>query len=99
SGRGRGFERTRHLFGAVALDHVPNLEVIVILDAKAALESFTHFAHVVLEALERRERPVEYLDAVADDADAPLAIDHAAANRAARDRADARDLEYLAHLG
>ena len=44
-------------------------------------------------------RAVEHLDAVADDAHATLAVDDAAANRAAGDRADARDLEHLAHLG
>src|SRR5262249_24049749 len=51
------------------------------------------------EALERRERAVEHLDAVADHAHATLTGDHAAAHRAARDRTDARDLEYLANLG
>ena len=89
----------RPIPGAIALDDVADLDVVEVLDADTALEPFAHFAHVVLEALERRERAVEHLDAVANDAHAALAVDDAAADRAAGDRSDARDLEHLAHFG
>src|SRR6185437_5573613 len=95
--RGDGrLEGSRELLGAVALDDVADLEVVEVLHADATLESFPHFASVVLEPLERRERTVEHLDAVPDDAHATLAVDDAIAHRATGDRADARDLEYLA---
>src|SRR5262249_51010711 len=69
------------------------------LDADAALEPFAYLAHVVLEALERRDGAVEDFDAVANHSHATLAIDHAAANGTASDRSDARNLEDVAHLG
>src|SRR5262245_22130715 len=99
SRRRRGFERARHFFRAVALDDVADLDVVVVLDADAALESFANFADVVLEALEGRNGAVERFDAVANDPHAALPIDHTTADCAARDRSDTRDLEYLAHLG
>src|SRR6185503_20903297 len=99
SGGDRRLEGARDRLGAIALDHVANLDVVEVFHRDAALEAFAHLADVVLEALERRDRSVEDLDAVADDAHATLAIDHAAAHRAARDGADARDLEHVAHFG
>ena len=64
------FERPRDFLGAIALDDVADLDVVEVLDADTALEPFAHFAHVVLEAAQRRDRAVVHLDAVADDADA-----------------------------
>src|SRR3954465_8409604 len=66
SSRGRRIEGARHFLGAVALDDVAALDVVEVLDADAAFEAFAHLAHVVLEALERREGAVEHLDAIAD---------------------------------
>src|SRR4051812_47341508 len=80
SGRRRGIERARDRLGAIALDDVAHLDVIEVLDADAALEAFAHFLHVILEALERRDRAVEHLNAVTYHADAALAVDHAAAH-------------------
>src|SRR4051812_29785789 len=88
SGRRDGrLERPGDVLRAIALDDVTLLHVIEVLDLDTALEALAHFPHVVLEALERRDRAVEDLDAVADDPHAALTIDHAAADRAARDRA------------
>src|SRR5262245_21688996 len=98
SRRRRRVERARHFFRAVALDDVADLDVVEVLDADTALESFADFARVVLEAFERRDRAVEHFDAVANEANASLTVDHAAANRATGDGADTRDLEDLAHL-
>src|SRR6188768_667484 len=91
-----GIECARDGLRAITLDDVADLEVVEVLDAKTALESFAHFANVVFEPLERRERAVEDLDAISHDAHASLTIDHAAADRTTGDRADARNLEYLA---
>src|SRR5215211_1664115 len=99
SGLRGGRERARHLFGAIALDDIADFDVVEVLDGDTTLEPFAHFAHVVLEPLERRDGPVEYLDTIANHANATLAVDDAAANRAAGDRPDARDLEHFAHFG
>ena len=72
SGRRGGFKRAREFLGAITLDDVADLDVVEILDTDAALEAFANLAHVVLEPLERRERAVEHLDAVANDAHAAL---------------------------
>src|SRR5215212_4848434 len=96
--RGRRVEGARDLLGAVALDQVADLDVVEVLDADAALEALADLAHVVLEAPQRRDRAVVHLRPVADYADAPLAVDDPAPHRAARDDADLRHLERLAHL-
>src|SRR3954466_16073905 len=94
---GGRLEGARDLLGAIALDDVADLEVVEVLDADAALEPFAHLAHVFLEATERRDRAVVDLHAIADDARTTLAVDDAAAHVAAGDRAEAGDLEDLAH--
>ena len=58
-----------------------------------------HLAHVVLEALERADAPLVDLDAVAQQAHERAAAHLALGDVAARDRADARNAERLAHLG
>src|SRR5512142_700847 len=70
-------QRAGDFLGLVALDDVANLDVVEVLDANAALVPLRHFLHVVLEAAQRRERPVEHLDATTNHAHATLAIDHA----------------------
>src|SRR3982751_3210997 len=94
---GGRLEGARDLLGAIALDDVADLEVVEVLDADAALESFAHLAHVFLEATERRDGAVVDLHAITDDARTTLAVDDAAAHGAAGDRAEAGDLEHLAH--
>src|SRR5918995_654088 len=60
---GTGGERALHLFHAVRLDPVADLEVIEILDADAALEPLAHFADLGLAEdglpLLRLEQPLE----------------------------------------
>src|SRR5476649_1318829 len=96
--RGRG-ERARDRFLAIALEQIADLDVVEVLDADAALEPVLHFLHVVLEAAERADDAVVHFGAVANHAHAALPVDHAAADDAAGDRADLRDLERLAHFG
>src|SRR5690242_2951508 len=43
------------LFDLVGLDHVPDLHVVEVLDADAALVALLHLAHVVLEAAQRAQ--------------------------------------------
>src|SRR5687768_4453902 len=93
-----GRERSGHLFRAVTLDDVVDLDVVEVLDTDTALEAFLHLAHVVLEPLERRDDALVHLDALAHHAHARLAVDHPAAHHAAGDGADLRDLEDLADL-
>src|SRR4249920_2642572 len=94
-----GAEGARDLLDAVRFDQVAHLDVVEVLDADAALEPLADLAHVVLEALQRRQRAVVHFHAVANDADAPGARDHAAAHETAGNRAKLRDLEDLADLG
>src|SRR4051812_24529356 len=89
---GGRLEGARDLLGAIALDNVADLEVVEVLDADAALESFAHLTHVFLEATERRDGAVVDLHAIADDARTTLAVDDAAAHGATGDRAEAGDL-------
>src|SRR5690349_23025646 len=86
-------ERPRDLLDAIRLDQVAHFDVVEVLDSHAALEALADLAHVVLEALQRRQRPVVHLDAVADHADAAGARNHAAAHEAAGDRSDLGNLE------
>src|SRR3954453_9212672 len=78
-------ERPRHFFRAIVLEHIADLEVVEVLDADTTLESFAHFAHIFLEAAQRRDGAVVNLHAVADDAHATLAVDGTAAHRAPGD--------------
>src|SRR4051794_14747831 len=82
-----GFERTSDFFRAEALEAVSNLDVVEVLDADTALEAFADFADVVLEAPQRPDGSFVDLDAIADDTEAPRAVDDAAGNRAAGDEA------------
>ena len=52
----------------VGLDEVALLEVVVVLEPDAALEAALHLTDVVLEALERRDRPVPDDDALPEEA-------------------------------
>src|SRR5512139_1689445 len=83
---------------AERLDHVADLEIIVVLEAYAALEAGLDFADVVLEPAQRADAALEDLDAVADESDPVVARDRPVLHEASADVADARNLEHLAHL-
>src|SRR3989454_667814 len=68
------------------------------LNADAALEALANLAHVVLEALERPDRPFVHLDAVADHPHPRRSGDHPRPDKTAGDGADLGDLERLPHL-
>src|SRR5688572_24973055 len=92
-------QRAGNLLLPVAFEHVANLDVVEILHANSALEALADFLDVILEATQRSDRPVVDLDAVPHHANATLAVDDTAADRATGDHAHARNLEQLAHLG
>src|SRR5688500_3488249 len=94
----RRSQRARDLLLPVALEHIPNLQIVEVLDPDAALEPFAHFLDVVLEAAQRGDVAVVDLDGVANHPHAALAIYYAAANRAAGNDAHLRNLEQLAHF-
>src|SRR3954469_2014560 len=96
---GARLERARDLLGTITLDDIADFEIVEVLYADAALESFAHLAHVFLEASKRRDRAVVDFDALSNDASPSLAIDDPTANRAPSDRTETRDLENLANLG
>src|SRR5689334_17426403 len=77
---GGRFEGARNLFGAIALDHVTHFEVVEVLDRDTALEALAHFAHVLLEATQRRNRAVVHFDAIANEPYPTLTVDHAASH-------------------
>src|SRR4051812_17439467 len=78
SGLLSGLEGARDFLGAEALESVADLDVVEVLDADTALEAFTDFLHIVLEATQRPNGAFVDLDAVADDAQAARAVDDAA---------------------
>src|SRR5438093_4431188 len=82
----------------VGLDDVALLEVLEIAEADAAFEALLHLAGIVLEPLERGDRPVPDDDAVAQEPDPPAPSDHAVLHVAAGHPADTRDGENLADL-
>src|SRR2546422_1250911 len=88
-GRAPDVERARHLFDAVGLDQVADLHVVEVLNADAALEALANLAHVVLEALERPDRPFVHLDAVAD---------HPHPRRSGRSEEHTSELQSRLHL-
>src|SRR5215207_4042343 len=67
-------ERSRDLLLAIALDDVAHLDVVEVLDADTALETFAHFLHIVLEAAQRADGTFVNLGTVANDARTCLAI-------------------------
>src|SRR3954453_13458919 len=98
AGAGAGGERPLDLLHPERLDPVADLEVVVVLDADAALESLAHFPDVVLEALEAGERAGVHRASIADDPRLGGALDDAVPHRAARDGAHLAHLEELQHL-
>src|SRR5689334_19845818 len=96
---GGGLEGSLDLIHPERLDPVAHLEVVEVLDTDAALEALAHLAHVILEALEARQRAGVDGRAVAGDPRLAGALDGAASDDAAGDGADFADLEELQHLG
>src|SRR5688572_21553092 len=94
----RTLERARHFLGRERFQDVPGLDVVHALDADAALEAGEHFAHFVLEALERAHRPLAHDRLAALDADLRHADELAVHDVGAADGAELRDVEDLAHL-
>src|SRR5256885_6584348 len=77
------------LAGLEDLEDVTLAEVVEALEEDPALEALRHLAHVVLEALELRDRRLVDDRAVADDPGARAAADDAAGHVGAGDRAQA----------
>src|SRR5439155_27262909 len=92
--------RDGHPFHREHLDDVADLDVVELLEADPALESGLHLAHVVLEAAQRPDLAFVDDDVIAQEARLRVARarDAAFADDGARDRAELRDLEGLAHL-
>src|SRR5581483_9738415 len=89
----------RHLDPLEALDLVAGLDVVVLLDADAALHAVAHFVDVLLEAAQRFQFALEDHHVVAQHADRLVALDHALDHHAAGDRAEFRGAEHVAHFG
>src|SRR6187401_1761473 len=83
------------------LDDVADLQIVVALEADAALEARLDLGHVVLEAAQRAELALVDLDVVAQQAGLRLAraLDDAVGDHAAADGAELRRLEDLPHFG
>src|SRR5258705_2510446 len=92
--------RRRHLLSLHRehLDGIAHLDVVVALEADAALEARLHLAHVVLEAAQRGDLPLVHHDVVAKEAGGRLAgaRDASLGDHAAGNRTNLRDLEDLA---
>ena len=78
-------------------DHVPDLDIVEVVQADTALEAGLDITNVILEALERENRAGVHDNAVAQQADAAVAVDLAVLHIAAGNRTDMRDLEHIAH--
>src|SRR6187455_3448297 len=91
-------QRPRNFNALVALDLVARLDVVVLLDADAALHPVAHFVDVFLEAAQRFEFALEDHGVVAQHTDRLVALDHAFDDHAAGNRTELRRAEYVAHL-
>src|SRR5690606_5481057 len=87
------------LFDLEALDDVPNLDVVVALERHAAVETFLHLAHVVLETLQTAEFAAVDLGVVAQQAHPTRTLDDAIDHHTACDVSRLADLEDLANFG
>src|SRR5678816_1387915 len=91
-------QRPRNFNALVALDLVTRLDVVVLLDADAALVAVAHFVDVFLEAAQRFELALEDHGVVAQHADRLVPLDHALHHHAAGNRAELRAAEHVAHF-
>ena len=76
----------------------PASDVLVVGERHAALLAGRHLAHLVLEALQGRQRALVDHHVVADEAHLGAALDLAFDDAAAGDLADVRDVEHLEDL-
>src|ERR1700716_3954030 len=95
---GRSFRQHQPLH-MKALENIPNLDVVEVGNACAALKSGAHFTCVVLEPAERTDAPGVNHNAFAQHADFGVTLEHTIQNVAARDHADALDAERVPHFG
>src|SRR5690606_6998169 len=81
-----------------ALDLVADTHVLVVLHTDAAFGPGAHLVHVVLEATQRFQRPLEDHHVVAQHPDRVVALDRTLDDQAAGDHAELAGTEHLAHL-
>src|SRR5690606_23851483 len=93
------FQFTLRLNDLVGFDDVAHLDVVVVLDAHAALVATLHLAYVVFETLERRKLPVVDDHRVAHEPHLVVAVDASFGDVAPGDGADFGHLEDLADSG
>src|SRR5262245_63904242 len=91
-------ERALDLLDLEALDHIALPHVLIAFEGHAAFLARYHLAHLVLEALERRELALMHDDVVADQPDLRAALDLALGHAAARHLAHLRDGEHFEDL-
>src|SRR5690606_16970439 len=96
AGGGWDLQGRRDLLHLVALDDVAFLDVVVAVEADAALVPGRDLADVVLEAAQRSDAALPDLHRIAHQADLRVADDLALGDVAAGDDADLRDAEGLA---
>jgi len=89
----------RDLLDHVVLDLVADLDVVEILEADTALETFADFGGIVFESTQRRDVAFPRDYPVANKTRARVALDNAVDHHAAGHGADTRDAENLAHVG
>src|SRR5262245_57820417 len=92
-------QRALHLLNAEAFDDIADAHVLVVLERHAAFLADLPFAHVVLEALERRERAFVHDDIVADEPDFGAALHRAFGDLAPGNLADLGDVEDFQNAG
>src|SRR6266704_4951843 len=94
----RTLERPRHFLDFVDFELVADLEVVEVFHGHAALETGLHFAHVVLEALERIDLARMDDHVVTQHAHQGVAAHQALEHHASGNGPDLGDLKYLAHV-
>src|SRR5712691_9109022 len=90
-----------HAFHGEDFDHVPDLQVVVLIEADTALKTRLDLADIVLETAERADLAGVDDDVVAEQACLRItgARDAALGHHAAGDGAELRHLERFAHIG
>src|SRR5215471_5705277 len=88
-------QRTRNGLDVEALHDVANADILIVGDRHAALLSGRHFAYLVLEALQSRQRALVDHHVVADEAHLGAALHLAVGDAAAGDLADLGNVEHL----
>src|SRR5213596_2545476 len=88
--------RRRDFLDHVVLDLVANLDIVEILEADTALETFADFGRIVFESTQRRDVAFPGNHAVPNKTRARVAPDDAVDHHAAGNGADARDAEDFA---